>query len=156
MRVLIVCSGNTCRSPLAAAALSAALGPELARVEVSSAGIAAAEGLPASVQSMAVAARSGIDLSAHRSRLATSERVHAADLILAMETHHLEAVDALGADFGKSHLLSTWPEPGEPGLEIADPFGGSIEAYEECWSRIQRHVARVAPHIIETLRSRSL
>ena len=155
MRVLIVCSGNTCRSPLAEAALRAALGPDAARVEVISAGTGAAEGIPVSEHSTAVAARDGLDLSEHRSRRASRELVGSADLVLAMERHHLDAVRVLGADPARSHLLSAWPAPGEPGLDIADPFGGSIEAYEECWRRIQRHVARVAPHLVETLRSRS-
>ena len=155
MQVLFVCSGNTCRSPLAEAALRAALGPDAARVQLSSAGIAAADGLPASIASVSVAARDGVDLSSHRSSRATAERVRTADLVLAMEQVHLDAVRALGADPSRSHLLSNWPAPGEPGLSIEDPFGGSIEAYEECWRRIQRHVTRVAPHIIETLRSRS-
>ena len=155
MQVLFVCSGNTCRSPLAEAALRAALGPDVSRVQVFSAGIAAADGLPASIHSVSVAARDGVNLSSHRSSRATAERVRTADLVLAMEQVHLDAVRALGADPARSHLLSSWPPPGEPGLSIEDPFGGSIEAYEECWRRIQRHLTRVAPHIIETLRSRS-
>ena len=155
MQVLFVCSGNTCRSPLAEAALRAALGPDAARVQVSSAGIATADGLPASIHSVAIAARDGVDLSSHCSSRATAERVRAADLVLVMERVHLDAVRALGADPARSHLLSAWPPPGEPGTSIEDPFGGSIEAYEECWRRIQRHVTRLAPHIIETLRSRS-
>ena len=54
--------------------------------------------------------------------------VRAADLVLVMERGHLAAVRALGADAGHSHVLSEWPAPGEPGLEISDPFGASIEA----------------------------
>lgn len=155
MQVLFVCSGNTCRSPLAEAALRAALGPDAARVQVSSAGTATTDGLPASVNSVSIAARDGVDLTSHRSTRATADLVRAADLVLAMERVHLEAVRALGADPARSHLLSSWPPPGEPALAIEDPFGGSIEAYEECWRRIQRHITRVAPHIIETIRSRS-
>jgi protein-tyrosine-phosphatase len=52
-------------------------------------------------------------------------------------------------------VISEWPTPGEPDLPLSDPYGGSAEAYEECWQRVTRHVDRVAPHIRETSRARS-
>ena len=73
-----------------------------------------------------------------------------------MERAHLEAVKRLGADPGRAFVLSEWPEPGEPGLEVSDPFGGSIEAYEECWRRIRRHVRRAVPLVVEAARTRSV
>ncbi len=154
-RVLVVCSGNTCRSPLAAAALKDALGPDAERVEVLSAGTAAWEGQPASDGSLEVARGSGIELSGHRSRRATPELVRGADLVLVMEREHRRAVQSLGADPDRTHVLSEWPEPGEKDLPVVDPYGGSSEAYEECWRRIRRHVERIVPHVREALRARS-
>jgi protein-tyrosine phosphatase len=154
-RVLFVCSGNTCRSPLAAAALAQELGPEAARVEVSSAGTTAHDGEPASPGSVLVAARDGVDLGGHRSRRLTPELLRSADLVLVMEPGHLSAVRAAGGDPHRSFVLSEWPPPGEPQLAVTDPFGGSSEAYEECWRRIRRHVRRVAPSVLEALRARS-
>jgi len=139
---------------MAAAALDAALESGLS-VEVVSAGTAAWEGNPATELARLVAGRDGIDLEGHRSRRATPELVRSADWVLVMEPGHLASVRALGADPGRSHVLSDWPPPGEPELPIDDPFGGSIEAYEECWRRIRRHVQRAAPHLLEALRSRS-
>jgi protein-tyrosine-phosphatase len=155
-RVLLVCTGNTCRSPLAAGALRQALGADAARVDVASAGTAAWEGQPATPSALEVAARDGVDLAEHRSQRVTPTLLRAADLVLVMERSHLSAVQALGADANRTHVLSDWPEPGEPALPVSDPFGASIEAYEECWRRIRRHVQRVAPQVLEALRARSL
>ena len=155
MRVLIVCTGNTCRSPLAAVALLDELGPDRERVEVSSAGTAAWEGQPASATTIELAALEGYDLVPHRSRRVTPALARAADLILVMEREHARAVQALGADPERTHVLSEWPDPGEPGLPVSDPFGASREAYEECWRRIRRHVQRIVPNVREALRARS-
>lgn len=140
---------------MAAAALEQALGTEAARVEVVSAGTAAFEGQPATALAAQVALIDGVDLRSHRSRRATPALLRAADLVLVMERGHRSAVLALGAHPDRTHLLSDWPPPGDPSLPISDPFGGSIEAYEECWRRIRRHVQRVAPHVVEALRARS-
>jgi len=153
--VLIVCTGNTCRSPMAAAALARELGPEAARVDVRSAGTAAGEGHPATPAAIETSARAGVDLSGHRSQRVTAKSLHEAGLVLVMERDHLPTVTALGADPKRTHVLSEWPNGGEASLPIPDPFGASIEAYEECWNRICRHVKRVAPHVREALRARS-
>ena len=155
MRVLIVCTGNTCRSPLAALALLDELGADRERVEVSSAGTAAWEGQPASPATIELAGQEGFDLAGHRSRRVTPALARGADLILVMEREQARAVQALGGDPQRTHVLSEWPEPGEPGLPVSDPFGASREAYEECWRRIRRHVRRIVPQVREALRARS-
>ena len=155
VRVLFVCTGNTCRSPLAAAALRAELGSDAARVDIASAGVAAIEGQPASEGTRAVAAESGIDLSSHRSHRTTHPQVRAADFVFVMEPLHRMALEALGVPGERIHVISEWPVPGEPGLPVSDPFGASREAYEECWQRIQRHVRRIAPAVREALRART-
>ncbi len=155
LRVLVVCTGNTCRSPLVAAALLEELGPDRGRVEVASAGTAAWEGQPASPTTVELAAQEGLELRSHRSRRVTPALARAADLILVMDRDQARAVQALGADPQRTHVLSEWPEPGEAGLPVSDPFGASREAYEECWRRIRRHVQRIVPQVRETLRARS-
>ncbi len=153
-RLVLLCTGNTCRSPLAEALFREALGPDSGRVEVVSAGTAASEGQPASVGASTVAARAGLDLGGHRSRRASAELVAGADLVLVMEHEHARVARALGADPSRTHVLSEWPEPGDPSLAVSDPFGGSLEGYEECLGRIRCHVDRIVPRIREALRSR--
>jgi len=140
---------------MAAGLLRHELGAEAERVDVESAGTAAWEDQPATDPSIEIAARNGVDLSGHRSRRLTPELVREADLVLVMEQSHLAAVRTLGADPKKVHLLSEYPPPGEPSWPVSDPFGASVEAYEECWRRIQRHLQRVVPSIQEALRARS-
>jgi ribose 5-phosphate isomerase B len=153
-RLVLLCTGNTCRSPLAAAAFREELGADAERVEVLSAGTSALDGQPASAGASAAAARAGLDLTAHRSQRPSAELLRGADLVLVMEPEHARAAAALGADPSRTHLLSEWPESGEPALAVSDPFGGSLEAYEECLGRIRRHVRRIVPRVREALRSR--
>src|SRR5664279_2810787 len=98
MRILMVCSGNTCRSPLAAVMLKAKLSaiPELAGFSVTSAGTSALAGAPASEGSYLIAIERGLDLSDHRSRLLTRDLVKSAELILTMTEPQAERVASLG------------------------------------------------------------
>jgi len=140
---------------MAAAALRLSLGSELDRVEILSAGISARAGQPAAVLAERVSRGHGAEIGAHRAQRVTPAMLRESDLVLVMEREHLAAVAALGADAGKCHVLSEWPDGGEPELLISDPFGGSLEAYEECWRRIWRHMERVVPQVREALRARS-
>src|SRR5512135_2244316 len=98
MNILLVCSGNTCRSPLAAAILTDKLSrlPEFAGVSVQSAGIAAWDGTPASEGAYLVALERGLDLSGHRARMLTADQVRDADLVLTMSESHARRVAELG------------------------------------------------------------
>ena len=101
----------------------AELGDDAARVEVSSAGIGASPGQPASEGSRRVAAADGVDLSAHRSRTVTAGMARAADFVFVMTAEHRAAVVALGVPAEQVHVLSEWPEPGEPELEPTPDAG---------------------------------
>lgn len=128
--VLIVCSGNTCRSPLAAALLAAQLDRAgmADRVQVTSAGTSAWDGAPASEGSYLVALERGLDLSPHRARMLTPEMVRRADLVLTMSEGHSRRV----ADLGGAHKVHTWGRyAGRPDApaEITDPYGGDVSDY---------------------------
>ena len=151
-QILLVCSGNTCRSPLAVALLAVRLSatPELANVVVESAGTSARDDQPASEGSAAVALERGVDLSRHRSRLLSAELVQRADLILAMSAAQLRHILALGGG-GKAYLLTAYA--GEPDSDVTDPFGGAIATYRTTALQLDRLLASVVVRLRHAVKS---
>lgn len=131
MRVLFVCTGNTCRSPLAEGIMRAMLADRgVVGISVSSAGTGAVGGEPASEGSYLVALEQGIDLSTHRARQLSADLVESADLILTMSAQHAEAARALGGD-ERVHLLGEYAGRRGDAAEVLDPFGADLDLYRE-------------------------
>lgn len=156
-RVLFVCSGNTCRSPIAEAVFRRLIreewAAELGEWEVASAGIAALDGDPATRHAVSVLAKRGLDVSGHRSRRLLPEMVREATLVLTMTRAQREEVLRLVPEAReKVFLLKDFP-PGEedpgPEGEVNDPFGQGEEAYEEVVSELDRSLRRVAGYLAE-------
>jgi protein-tyrosine-phosphatase len=146
-RILLVCTGNICRSPLAAALLTRALSDrELDAVEVSSAGTGAWDGAPASEGAYLVALERGLDLSGHRARLLTRELVEESDLILTMARHHRARVDELGGD-GRVFVLGEFAGRSGDDAEVSDPFGGDLEVYRETCAELEALIAAVVERL---------
>jgi protein-tyrosine-phosphatase len=133
-RLLFVCTGNTCRSVLAEGIARARLGPE-SGVAFESAGLDALEGAPAAPHALVVVAEMGVDLGAHRARSITRAMAEAADRIYVMTHSQGEALAHLGADLGdRVQLLDP------AGEDIADPYGGDLDAYRTARDQIRTAV----------------
>ena len=130
MKVLVVCTGNTCRSPMAQAILER-LGRER-DVEVRSAGTGAWEEAPASSAALRTVERHGLSLGEHRSRPLAPDLLDWADHVLVMERAHKRVVERMGAA-EKVTLLS---EYGGDGEDIADPLGEAEERYEDVFAAL--------------------
>lgn len=132
--ILLVCTGNTCRSPMAEALLRQSLaksGRQGDNIDVMSAGVAACEGAKASPQAVRVMQDRGLDISVHESRPLNDAIVGRADLVLTLTRGHRAAI------------LAAWPEMEgrvftirTDGGDVSDPIGGSVELYDECARQI--------------------
>lgn len=135
--ILFVCTGNTCRSPMALALAKDAVARRgLANVALDSAGISAAEGEPAAENARAAVAELGLDLNDHRATQLTRDRVRWADLILAMGPSHVEAAEALSGK-GKTSLITDFLDGAGAGRPVPDPILGDLALYRATRDRLR-------------------
>lgn len=126
MRVLLVCSGNTCRSPMAGALLQHLWNGD-EPIEVLTAGTATVQGLPATAHAVTTMQEHGLDLRAHRSQPVTPTLLQSVDLVLTMTAGHREALRAqYPAHAAKIHTLAEYAGRAR---DVIDPFGGPLEEY---------------------------
>jgi protein-tyrosine-phosphatase len=148
MDVLFVCTGNICRSPMAAAILVHLLQERgVDDIDVRSAGTAPWDGSPASEGSYLVSLEHGLDLSSHRSRQLTTDIVADADLILGMSSNHVERAVQLGGA-GKAFLVGAYAGEPPEDAEVSDPFGGDLEEYRTTYDRLVTLLGAALPRLL--------
>jgi protein-tyrosine-phosphatase len=142
MNLLFVCSGNTCRSPLAEAlARKIADRRGLEALNVSSAGTNAWDNVPATDEALLVGMERGLDLTGHRSRKLTPAIVSEADLIFVMTPGYLEQVKQMGGR-GKVHVIDEYAS-GISNTGISDPYGGDLEAYRNTADILEEELGKL-------------
>ncbi|HEX2189853.1 MAG TPA: hypothetical protein VHG51_13180 [Longimicrobiaceae bacterium] len=147
--VVFVCYGNICRSPYAAAAFELALPPALSGIRVASAGMVGAN-RPSPREGIAVAARRGVDLSAHRATLLTREAARTAGLVVVMSGDQRRSVVR---DFGREPrgivvLGDLDPNPIDL-RAVRDPWRQPEAAFEDSYDRIDRCVRALVRALAE-------
>lgn len=152
MKVLVVCDGNICRSPLAAEYLRVrAVHSGLSHVVVDSAGILGIEGAPAAPFSIEVGREAGLDLTRHRSRGITVTDMRTSDLVLAMTLTQLEAIERRYPGAAQRRLLLRAFEEGPHARggapELKDPVAGPIEGYREAFAVIRTCIDHLVLHL---------
>jgi protein-tyrosine-phosphatase len=152
MHISFVCTGNTCRSPMAEALLRQALAARgIDSVTVSSAGTGAWDGAPVSEGAYLIGLEHGLDLSEHRARLLTRDLVREADLVLAMSGHHLARVAELGGEH-KVHLLGTYAGRDPANAEVTDPFGSDLACYRTTFGELRELIGAVVSRVAGMVR----
>lgn len=141
-RILIVCMGNICRSPVAEYLLRQRVGSRA--IEVDSAGLGALVGSSMDPVALQLLAEDGVDGSMHRSRQLTPAMLRLADLVLGMEKNHVDAMIQLAPEArGKVYLLDKWLH----GSDIPDPFHQQRVAFEHVHGMITRAVDSWEPYL---------
>ncbi|MFH1143453.1 MAG: low molecular weight protein arginine phosphatase [Candidatus Eisenbacteria bacterium] len=156
VRVLFVCTGNTCRSPMAAGILrrlaGAAAPPDLAGSDVASAGTMASAGHTATPEARAVSEEMGIDIGSHRARQVDAGMIAESDLVLVMEKRHRLSLLALAPQAApRIHLLGEFAL-GEEDLEVPDPIGQGMASYRETRDLLRTLLDRVWERLVDRTR----
>lgn len=155
MNVLFVCTGNTCRSPMAEElAEDAADRSRYNDFTFKSAGTFACEGEPATPEAIEAMEEVGLHIDRHRARQFDKELAEWADVILAMEANHIEAMEAMAPDEdSKMHTLLGFAAgvdgyPGDNGYDIADPYQEDIEEYRAARDQISEAVEKALERLV--------
>lgn len=152
MKVLFVCDGNICRSPMAAEYLRhRSVREGLSHLIVDSAGLLGIEGAPAAPFAVQIVREAGLDLTGHRSRGVSAADMKTADLVVAMTLRQLEVLARRYPNATGRHVLlrafEQGPVPRGGAPELDDPVAGPIDEYRQAFSVIRVCVDHLVLHL---------
>lgn len=152
MRILFVCTGNTCRSPIAEALFREKV--RGLKVDICSAGVAAQDGTPASREAQCVLEERGIH-HFHRAKRVNSEMSAWSDIVLTMTGGHKRMLaEVFPAVSKKVFTLNEYVGYNNV-PEIADPFGGGLTTYRQCTRQIEQTLDRLLEKLVDLYRNRN-
>ena len=146
--VLILCTGNTCRSPMAECLLNASSKeyPILDKFTFQSAGVFAQDNQPASSNSQKAIEGKSLSLKSHRSQQVTQELIDQAYMILGMTSSHIQQLEYQYERLPeKIFPFRYWLETFE--INIPDPFGGNLNEYQSCLESIEESIPSIAQYL---------
>ncbi len=148
-RILLVCTGNICRSPMAECIMRQEFNQRGEKAEIKSAGTGAWDGASASEGAYLVSLENELDLSPHRAALLTRDLVEQADLILTMARHHRVRVEELGGT-GKTFLLGEYAGETGADAEVGDPFGSDLPVYRDTFTEVHKLVLAAVDRFVNS------
>ena len=150
--LLFVCTGNSCRSPMAEAILKQiASEKNIDGLHIHSAGTHPPVGHPPTAFTIHVMSEHSINIKKHKARLISSKMLDESNLILVMEEAHLDYIrELMPAAASKSYLLSSFGERG-CGEEIPDPIGRNLDFYREVRNILESEIVRIIPSIVKLI-----
>lgn len=135
-KIIFICTGNTCRSPMAEGLFRAHDGEAATGLVAASAGLFTQEGMPASENAVTAAAELGADIGNHRSRMLTAELAREARYLVCMTGAHYDRIcEMLPQE--KDKVFTLLPQ------DISDPFGGNLETYRRAAAEIDKGVKSI-------------
>ena len=146
-RIVFVCTGNTCRSPLAAALATTMFAERGLPIAATSAGLAARRGQPVEPQALAVASRRGLDLGAHRARSVQDVRDGPGTLWLTMTAGQVGELRRQLAESARIEALLPLARTSGAvlaGDDVPDPYRQDEAAYESVATTLERALAAIA------------
>ncbi len=143
LKLLFICTGNTCRSPMAEGLARETFGDA---VQVSSAGMEAWEGVEASIYALEVLKEQNVDLSRHRSRKIRADLLDDVDWIIPMTQTQEKILRHIFPQYiYKTRYLGDW---GEQKQDVCDPWGGSLEVYRQTAQEIGKLLSALRDHLL--------